>query len=145
MDAIWAWAILDSGTTSHFLMTAASMTNMRPTSKPIIDRLPNGKRVHSMHTCTLNISALPASVQHAHIISGLASHSLISVVTLSNEGCDVVFTKIECTITYCSKVILCSIKCTRIGLWMIPLCPTPPSSTNNNQVNLLPNVQCHCS
>ncbi len=61
MDAIWAWAILDSGATSHFLTTAAPLTNMRPTSKPIIARLLNGKHVHFTHMCTLNIPALPAS------------------------------------------------------------------------------------
>jgi hypothetical protein len=99
MDAIQAWAILDSGATSHFLMIAAPMTNLRPTNKPIIARLSNGEPVHSMDTCTLNIPALPASEQHAHIIPGLASHSLISVVTLCNAGCNVIFTKIGCTIT----------------------------------------------
>jgi hypothetical protein len=140
MDAIRAWAILDSGATSHFLMTAAPMTNMRPTSKPIIAWLSNGDRVHSTHTCTLDIPALPASVRHAHIIPGLASHSLISVVTLCNAGCNVVFTKIGCTITYRGKVILCGSKCTCTGLWMIPLCPTLPSAANKNPANLLPTV-----
>jgi hypothetical protein len=61
MGAIQAWAILDSGITSHFLMTAAPMTNMRPTCKPIIARLPNGEHVHSMHTCTLDTPALSTS------------------------------------------------------------------------------------
>jgi hypothetical protein len=62
MDTIRAWAILDSGTTSHFLMTAAPMTSMCPTRKPIIARLLNGKRIHSMHTYTIDIPALPTSV-----------------------------------------------------------------------------------
>ncbi len=61
MATIRAWAILNSGGTSHFLTTASPMTNMRPTNKPIITRLPNGKRVHSTHICTLDIPALPAS------------------------------------------------------------------------------------
>ena len=95
---------------------------------------------NSTHTCALNIPALPASAQHAHIIPGLASHSLISVVTLCNAGCDVVFTKIGCTITYHGKIILCGSKCTRTGLWMIPLCPMPPLSAHNNLANLLPTV-----
>jgi hypothetical protein len=140
MDAIWAWAILDCGRTSHFLMTATPMTNMRPTNQPIIARLPNGKHVHSMHTCTLDIPALPALARHAHIIPGLASHSLISVITLCNAGYNVPFTKIGCTITYRGKNILCGSKCTRTGSWMIPLCSTPPSTTNNNHANPLPNV-----
>jgi hypothetical protein len=145
MDTIRAWAILDSGVTSHFLITAAPMTSMCPTSKPIISWLPNGERVHSTHTCTLNIPALPASVQHTHIILGLALHSLISVLALCNAGCNVVFIKIGCTITYRSIVILCGSKCTaRTGLWMIPLCPTPPLTANNNQAKTLPTSHCHC-
>jgi hypothetical protein len=62
MDTIGTWAILIlySGATSHFLTTAAPMTNMRPINKPIIARLSNGKLVHSTHTCTLGIPALPA-------------------------------------------------------------------------------------
>jgi hypothetical protein len=140
MDAIRALAILDSGATCHFLMTAAPMTNMHPNSKHIIARLPNGKRVHSTHMCTLDIPALPTSVGHTHTIPGLASHSLMSVVTLCNAGCNVIFTKIGCTIVYHGKVILCGSKCTRTGLWMIPLCPTPPSTANNSHTNMLPNV-----
>ncbi len=140
MAAIRAWAILDSGTISHFLTTAAPMTNMRPTNKPIIARLPNGKHVHSTHTCMLNIPALPSAAQHTHIIPGLASHSLISDVTLCNAGCNVAFTKIGCTITHCSNIILCSGKCTRTGLWMIPLCPMPLSATSINQAILPPTV-----
>jgi hypothetical protein len=116
------------------------MTNMRPTSKPIIARLPNCKRVHSMHRCTLDIPALLASARHAHIIPSLASHSLISIVTLCNAGCNVGFTKIGCTITHHGKVFLCGSKCTRTGLWIISLCSTPPLSANNNQANLLPTV-----
>jgi hypothetical protein len=129
-------AILESGATSHFLTAAAPMTNMHPTSKPIIAQLPNGKHVHSTHT--LDIPALPTSAQHAHIISDLASQSLICIVTLCNAGCNVFFTKIGCTITYRSKVILCGSKCTRTGLWMIPLCPTLPASTDNKQASMLP-------
>ncbi len=60
MDAIRAWAILDSGATSHFLMTAAPMTDMRPTSKPIIARLPNMASAYTPHTRALLISLLPS-------------------------------------------------------------------------------------
>jgi hypothetical protein len=42
-DTIKQWAILNSGTTSHFLMTNAPATNIVPTTKPIIARLLNGK------------------------------------------------------------------------------------------------------
>jgi hypothetical protein len=41
---------------------------------------------------------------------------------------------------YRGKLILCGSKCTSTGLCTIPLCPTPPSSTNNNLANLLSTV-----
>ncbi len=90
--------------------------------------------VHSCYPCPPHLS------QHAHIIPGLASHSLISVVTLCNTGCNAVFTKIRCTIMYCGKIILCGGKCTCTGLWMTPLYPTSPLIANNHQANLLPTV-----
>jgi hypothetical protein len=40
----------------------------------------------------------------------------------------VTFTKIGCTIMYCSQTIVCSHKCTRMGLWMIPLTPWSPTA-----------------
>ncbi len=116
MAAIQAWAIFDYGVTSYFLTTAAPMTNMCPTNKPIITCLPNGKHVHSTRTCMLDIPALPALAQHAHIISSLTSHLLIPVVTLCNAGYNVAFTKIGCTIRYHGKIILCGSKCTQTGL-----------------------------
>jgi hypothetical protein len=80
-DTIKRWAILDSGTTSHFLRTNAPATNIVPTTNSIIAHLPNGEQVHSTHTCTINIPSLPPRARAAHIIPGLASHSLLSIVS----------------------------------------------------------------
>ncbi len=66
-----------------FPLTGAPVTNVHTTTKLIIARLlPNGDQVRSTHTCTLDLPKLPATARLAHIIPGLASHSLISVVTL---------------------------------------------------------------
>jgi len=121
METINKWAILDSDAMSNFLTTGAHVTNIQLTQKPIVARLPNGDKVHSTHTGTLDLPGLPSAARLAHIIPGLVSHSLISVVTLCNAGCDVLFTKIGCTITYRGRTIMCGNKCTRTGLWMIPL------------------------
>jgi hypothetical protein len=43
-------------------------------------------------------------------------------------------------ITHRGKIILWGSKCTRIGLWMILLCPTPPLTARNNPANPLPTV-----
>jgi hypothetical protein len=43
----------------------------------------------SMHTCMLDLLKFPAVACLAHIISDLALHSLVSVVTFCNAGCEV--------------------------------------------------------
>jgi hypothetical protein len=116
---IKGWAILDSGAISHFLTTNALATNIVLAAVPLIARLPNGDKVQSTHTCTLNLPDLPAGAQATHIIPGLASLLLLSVVTMYNTGCMVTFTKINCTISYCGWSIIYGNKCTCIGLWMV--------------------------
>ncbi len=128
------WAILQSGATSHFLTTNAPAANIIPATVPIIARLPNGEQVQSTHTCTLNLPALPSGARAAHIIPRLALHSLLLVVTMCNAECNVTFTKIGCTISYRGRTIICGRKCTRTGLWMIPLAnsiTTLPHSTSD--------------
>jgi hypothetical protein len=72
--------------------------------------------MHSSYTCTLNIPSLPPGAQGAHIIPGLASHSLLSGVTMDNAGCTITFSKIGCTIMYRGNTIICGHKCTCTGL-----------------------------
>ena len=85
--------ILDSGSTIHFLVTTAPITNITPASSPLNVKLPDGACVSSTHTCTLNLPQLPTRAREGHIIPGLASHSLMSVVKLCNAGCEVTFKK----------------------------------------------------
>ncbi len=95
------WAILDSGATSHFLTTDAPATNIILAAVPFFAHLPSGDKVQSAHTCTLDLPDLPAGAQAAHVLPGLASHLLLSVITMCNAGCTVTFTKINCTTSYC--------------------------------------------
>jgi hypothetical protein len=120
-ETIKRWAILDLGATSHFLTTNTPATNICAASVPLVAHLPNGDRVQLMHTCTLDLPELPAAARNAHVIPGLALHSLLSIVAMCNTGCTVTFTKIGCTIVYCGCTIICGQKCTRTGLWMVPL------------------------
>jgi hypothetical protein len=138
------WTILDSGVTSHFLTTNAPASNIIPASVPLIARLPNGDKVQLTHTCTLDLPDLLASARAAHIIPSLASHSLLSVVTMCNTGCTVTFTKINGTITYRGRMIICGHKCTHTGLWMIPLrahnsqAANPPGSIDHTPPTAAP-------
>ena len=89
------WVILYLGATSHFLVTTAPITNITPARSPLNVKLPDGACVSSTHTCTLNLPQLPKRAREGHIIPGLASHSLMSVVKLCNAGCEVIFTNID--------------------------------------------------
>ena len=127
---IHEWAILDSGATSHFLVTKAPTRDRQIATSPLTVRLPDGAQVASTHTCTLDIPQLPQQARLGHMIPGLASHSLLSVVRLCNAGCEVTFTKIECIVKHRGRVVLRGKKCTRTGLWMVPV----STSTENANV-----------
>ena len=53
------WAILDSGATSHFLVTDAPVIDILPASRPLTVQIPNGERVTLTHTCNLDMPHLP--------------------------------------------------------------------------------------
>ena len=90
------------------------------------------KKVTSTHRCLLDLPQLPTRARIGLVIPGLASHSLVSVVTLCNAGCEVTFTKIGVTVRYNGKIVLRGNKCTRTGLWMVPIIPTMyPTSTHS--------------
>ena len=66
------WAIADAGATGHFMMMGAPVVNMKPATKPITIKLPDGKDIQSTHTCNLNIPWLPPQMTEAHIVPGMA-------------------------------------------------------------------------
>jgi hypothetical protein len=39
------WAIADAGATGHFMMMGAPVVNMKPATKPITIKLPDGKDI----------------------------------------------------------------------------------------------------
>jgi len=124
------YTIVDSGATSNFLVTEAPVVNVVPTLNLITVTIPNGSRVQSMHACKLAIPELPEKAQIGHIVYGLASHSLVSVIKLCNAGYEVTFTKIERIVKYRSKLVLTGYKCQHTELWMIPLTSNGMETSN---------------
>ncbi len=108
-----AWAILDSGASSHFLLTDAPVESKVIAKNPIEIRLPDGNEVKSSHDAVLDLPQLPKAARLAHIVPGLANHSLISVVKLCNAGCQVIMTDISCEVRYRGKTVVTCSKCTR--------------------------------
>ena len=86
---------MDSGASSHFLLTEARVLNKRITQNPINVRSPDGSQVQSSHIGELDNPNLPATARTCHIVPGLASHPLISVVKLSVAGCEITVTKFD--------------------------------------------------
>ena len=117
------WAIIDSGATSNFLVTEATVADVVTAHNPLTVTIPAGSRVQSTHNCKIAIADLPEKARLGHIIPGLASHSLILVITLCNAGCKVLLTKIKCIVTYRGRMVITGQKYCRTGLWMIPLTP----------------------
>ncbi len=79
-ENIREWAILHSGAMSHFLVISALCDDVRPALTPLTVCHPDGAQVQSLHTCSLHVDNLPQNVRIAHVIPGLALHSLLSVV-----------------------------------------------------------------
>jgi hypothetical protein len=89
-------------------------------------RLPNGDTITSTHTATLNMPSLPQAARLAHILPGLAQHSLLSVGQMCDSGCSVTFTASSVTVTNGGSTILTGNRDTQSNLWIVPLNPTPP-------------------
>jgi hypothetical protein len=119
-------ALLDSGCTTNFLLANAKCSNKKSTTKPLEVRLPNGDTIKSTHTATLNIPSLPQAARQAHILQGLAQHSLLSDGQICDSGCSVTFTASNVTVTNGDSTILTGQRDKDSSLWRVPLDPAPP-------------------
>ena len=99
--------------------------------------------VSSSYIAELNLPLLPQATRTAHVVPGLASHSLVSVVKLCNAGCEVDIRNISCEIRYKGKTIVRCSKCTRTGLWMMPLTNTIEVPIPAKKLNPVQNVANH--
>jgi hypothetical protein len=92
-------------------------------------RLPNGATMESFHTAELDIPKLNAAASKAHVLPGMANHSLTSVGQLCDEGYIVTFKHALVTICNSQKSqILNGPRDLDTGLWRINL------KQNNNYI-----------
>jgi hypothetical protein len=90
--------------------------------------LPNGATMESSHTAELDIPELNAAASKAHVLPGMANHSLLSVGQLCNEGYIVTFKHASVTVCNSQKSqILSGPRDLDTGLWCINL-----KQTNNH-------------
>jgi hypothetical protein len=115
------YAIADTGTTGHYLQTDSPHLDRQTALDPITVRMPNGAGIQSSHTCTLNLPNLPAGSKQAHILPGLASHSLLSIAKFCDHGCIVQFSRDRCRILKHNNVLLEGPRDPTTNLWLLPL------------------------
>jgi hypothetical protein len=99
---------------------------------------PMGDTITSMHTATLNMPSLPQASRPAHILPGLAQHSLLSVKQICDSGCSVTFTASYVTVTNGGSTILTGKRDKHSRLWSVPINPTP--QLNGRQKHAAHNV-----
>ena len=83
---------------------------------------------------------MPRGGREAHIVPGLASHSLVSVVKLCNDGCQVDVRNISCEIRYKGRVIVQCSKNGSAGLCMLLLIDGIDKPRYNTQQNDKENI-----
>lgn len=96
--------------------------------------MPNGPSIQSTHTGELDIPALPFTARTTHHFPELANHSLLSVATLCDNGCEALFTSESVTISLHGNNILTGTRDNN-GLWTIDI--QPPIEKPTRQLNLL--------
>jgi hypothetical protein len=92
--------------------------NKIKSQNPLTLRLPNSATIDSTHTAALNIPELNKAASIAHAFPGMASHSLLSVGQLFNEGYPVTFRNESVTICNSQELqILRGARNLDTGLW----------------------------
>ena len=118
-------AILDSGSSHHFLTSSAPCSNRVPIpndSYAIPVHLPDGSTLISSHTANVNLPlCLPPSAVHAHILPGLHPHSLLSIGQLCDSNCTTTFSADQVSVTYNNETILQGTRDPITNLWHLPL------------------------
>jgi hypothetical protein len=114
-------ALLESGCTAHLLLAKSHCTNKLLAENPLEVRPPNGATVASTHTVTLNLPSLPHTSRQAHILPGLAQHSLLYVGKTCDSGCAVTFTATKVAVTNGATTILTGQRVKESGMWRAPL------------------------
>lgn len=76
--------------------------------------------IKSTHIRILNLPVLQDVTTITHIAPGLAHSSLISNKQLRDNGCNVMFTKIDCRVFHKAELVIVGKHHPDTGLWIVP-------------------------
>ena len=115
------YGLIDSGTTDHFLTVKSACNNIRKGKQRISITIPDGGKMTLELECNIDWSDIPAEARVGRTVPQLQRHALISVIRLSNAGCEVHFKHNCCLVLYHRNLIMYGVRCLRSELWLIPL------------------------
>jgi hypothetical protein len=118
------------------LISNAHFKNKVLTQTPLEVLLPNGATIASTHTATLDLPSFPNAAMKAHILPGLAPHSLLSVGQMCDSGCAITFTAKKVSVTHGATTILTGQRDKESGMCRVPL-------GNNNSAQAAPEHYVH--
>ena len=104
------------------------MINKQRARNPLTIRNPIGSVMTSTHEAELPIPLLPLAARMAHIVPELRLHSLVSIGTLCDAGCEVIFTTTTVAVRYNNAIVMNGTR-TPPGLWRFVI-PVPLAATN---------------
>jgi hypothetical protein len=116
-------AILDSGSSAHYLTATAAQNLTTAPTLPISIVLPDGSLLSSQETMLLPLppNNLPILATTAHVVPNLSPHSLLSIGQYCDAGCTATLTATTATISHGSSIILTGQRDPMTWLWHIPL------------------------
>jgi hypothetical protein len=118
-------AILNSGTTGHYLMINSPVDKLTPTPNGVPAKITGGTILQASHRCELCLLQLPAQARIGNIFTEF-KNPLLSVALLCDSNCEVNFTKQNVTVKLHHKTILTRYCEQQTGLALAQ--PPPPSS-----------------
>ncbi|EEC46594.1 predicted protein [Phaeodactylum tricornutum CCAP 1055/1] len=119
-------AIADTGCTGHYITINCPHTHRHPANPSLSVRVPNGSVLRSSHVATLDLPGFSPAACQAHIFPGLASHPLLSIGQLCDDGCTATFSATRLDIHRDATLLLSGARSPHTGLWHLDL--TPPKS-----------------
>jgi hypothetical protein len=114
--------------------------------------MPNGKTIHSSHTCNFLLTGLSPQARQACILPGLVHNSLISVGQLCDYGCGITLTHDQVTVNKNKECVMRGSRDPKSRLWRVDLkqkyerheVQCNHAHDNNNQKDLINYLHAAC-
>ena len=98
-------ACADSGCTATICIPGTPLKNIKPTKNPIRLKAAQGSWIETTHEGKIDMPGLPPEARKVHICPDLANMSLVSIKTIVDAGCEVLFSENDCIVLYKGTIV----------------------------------------